>query len=60
LVLIARHSRAAAEHAPAGHYPERAVDRARERGEFEEARRYLDESLALDATSSVLSSDYGN
>jgi hypothetical protein len=37
-----------------------AVERARQRGEFEEAGRYLDESLALDATSSVLSSDYGN
>jgi DNA-binding response OmpR family regulator len=59
-VLLARHWRAADEPARAGHFLEMAVERARQRGEFEEARRYLDESLALDATSSVLSSDYGN
>ena len=56
--LLARHWRAADEPARAIHYLEKAGERARRSGAFEEAQRYFNESLAIDTTSSVLSSGY--
>ena len=57
--LLARHWRAADEPARAIYYLEKAGERARQNGAFEEAQRYFNESLAIDTTSSVLSSGYG-
>jgi hypothetical protein len=57
--VLARHWRAADEPARAIHYLEKAGELARQNGAYEEAQRYLRESLSMDATASVLSSDYG-
>ena len=57
--VLARHWRAADEPARAIHYLEKAGELARRNGAFEEAQRYFNESLAIDATSSVLSDGYG-
>ena len=55
---LARHWRAANEPARAIHFLEQAAGLARKNGAYEDAQRYLNESLAIDATSSVLSSGY--
>ena len=55
---LARHWRAANEPARAVQCLELAAEQARKCGAFEDAQRYLNESLAIDATSSVLSDDY--
>ena len=57
--VLARHWRAADEPARAIHYLEKAGELARQNGAYEEAQRYLRESLSMDATAAVLSSDYG-
>ena len=55
---LARHWRAANEPARAVQCLELAADQARKCGAFEDAQRYLNESLAIDATASVLSSGF--
>jgi DNA-binding response OmpR family regulator len=55
---LARHWRAADEPTRAIHYLEKAGELARRSGAYEEAQRYLSESLAIDTTASVLSSSY--
>ena len=57
---LARHWRAADEPAKAIHYLEKAGERARLNGAYEEAQRYFQESLAIDRGASVLSSDYAS
>ncbi len=56
--VLAHHWRAADEPARAIQYFEKAAELARCNGAYEEAQRYLSESLSLDATASVLSSGY--
>ena len=56
---LARHWRAANEPARAVHYLELAAAYARTKGAYDDAQRYLNESLAIDATTSVLSDGYG-
>jgi CheY-like chemotaxis protein/class 3 adenylate cyclase len=58
-VTLARHWRAADEPAKAIHYLEKAGQLARLNGAYEEAQRHFTESLAIDASASVLSGDYG-
>jgi CheY-like chemotaxis protein len=58
-VTLARHWRAADEPAKAIHYLEKAGELARHNGAYDDAQRYFTESLAIDATASVLSGDYG-
>jgi class 3 adenylate cyclase len=55
---LGRHWRAADEPARAIAYFEKAGERARQAGNYEEAQHYLNESLALDAKASVLSANY--
>ena len=57
---LARHWRAADEPAKAIHYLEKAGERARLNGAYEEAQRYFQESRAIDRGASVLSSDYAS
>ncbi|HEY7786893.1 MAG TPA: adenylate/guanylate cyclase domain-containing protein, partial [Casimicrobiaceae bacterium] len=57
-VTLARHWRAADEPVKAIHYLEKAGERARLNGAYEEAQRYFTESLAIDANASVLSGGY--
>ena len=55
---LARHWGAADEPAKAIDYLEKAGQHAWRNGAYEEAQRYLTESLAIDRGASVLSSDY--
>ena len=55
---LARHWRSADEPVKALHYLEQAGAFARRHGRLEEAQHYFSESLEIDKTSSVLSSDY--
>lgn len=57
-LTLAHHWRDADEPAKAIQYLEQAGDRARRAGAFEDAQRYLTESLSIDSTASVLSGDY--
>ena len=55
---LARHWRAANEPARAVQCLELAAEQARKNGSLEEAERYLNESLAIDASASVLSQNF--
>jgi len=56
--VLAHHWRQADDVAKAIHYLEKAGEQAQRIGAYEAARKYFDESLALDAKGSVLSDDY--
>ncbi len=56
--LLAYHWSKAEDVAKAIHYFEKAGEQARDSGAYQEAQRYFNESLALDARASVLSSEY--